>query len=172
MSKEFYWKCPDCGMVDHVDDLASYTRCAACGVPVDADKVRRNRYYGADIKRRCPNCGEENSRTARFCSSCGARIDGKKRFWEGLNFEGAVEKAKAQGNRLLAGIRDKVGGTGLYRLENGKVIGGVCAGLAQRFKIQANWIRIGLSLSTAFGALPLIIVTYLVLWAVLPLRKH
>jgi phage shock protein C len=55
----------------------------------------------------------------------------------------------------------------LYRDETNKMLGGVCAGLAEYFGVDVTLVRIGvvlLGLAThAFGLL-----AYLLLWAIMP----
>lgn len=55
---------------------------------------------------------------------------------------------------------------GLYRPRNGRMIGGVCAGLARRFGMSAWTVRI-LALLSCLLPGPQFVV-YLVLWVMLP----
>ena len=56
----------------------------------------------------------------------------------------------------------------LYRLEQDKIIAGVCAGLADYFEIDPTLVRIVwlLSIFTCFG-----IIAYLVCWLIIPVKK-
>jgi phage shock protein C len=56
----------------------------------------------------------------------------------------------------------------IYRLEQDKIIAGVCAGLADYFEIDPTLVRIVwlLSIFTCFG-----IIAYLVCWLIIPVKK-
>lgn len=54
----------------------------------------------------------------------------------------------------------------LYRSEEGRIIGGVCSGLAEYFKSDVWIIRIIFIISSFFGAVGIIL--YLILWVILP----
>jgi phage shock protein C len=58
------------------------------------------------------------------------------------------------------------GGRRLLRLRDGRLVAGVCAGLAAYFKIDVNLVRLGFGIFTVFYGLGLLI--YLIAWAVLP----
>lgn len=73
---------------------------------------------------------------------------------------------------MLASIRAIVGKSGFYRLQNGKAVGGVCLGIANRFGWNVSILRIGLSFSTMIGAFPLVVSAYLLLWLVLPVQDN
>ena len=53
----------------------------------------------------------------------------------------------------------------LVRPRNGKVIAGVCAGLADRFGISRTLVRIGFVFFGLFGVGELV---YIVLWIIMP----
>ncbi|KAB2365978.1 PspC domain-containing protein [Actinomadura montaniterrae] len=59
---------------------------------------------------------------------------------------------------------------GLYRPRHGRVIGGVCAGLAQRFGMAPWTVRL-LALLSCLLPGPQFVV-YLVLWVMLPDEDH
>jgi phage shock protein C len=54
----------------------------------------------------------------------------------------------------------------LYRLKGGRIVAGVCTGLAAYVGIDATLIRIGFALLTAFGGLGVLL--YLCAWIVIP----
>jgi phage shock protein C len=54
----------------------------------------------------------------------------------------------------------------LYRLKDGHIVAGVCAGLGAYTGIDAILIRLGFALLTAFGGLGVLL--YLCAWIVLP----
>lgn len=57
----------------------------------------------------------------------------------------------------------------LYRIEQGKVIAGVCGGIAEFFNIDPNLIRIATVLATFFGGMGLWV--YLVCAFILPRKS-
>jgi phage shock protein PspC (stress-responsive transcriptional regulator) len=58
------------------------------------------------------------------------------------------------------------GGKQLLRPKDGRLVAGVCAGLAAYFGIDVNMVRLGFGIFTVFFGLGIII--YLIAWAVLP----
>jgi phage shock protein C len=54
----------------------------------------------------------------------------------------------------------------LYRRREGRVLAGVCAGLAAYFGIDANLVRLGFAVFSIFWGLGALI--YLIAWAVIP----
>ena len=56
-----------------------------------------------------------------------------------------------------------------YRSREGKMIAGVCAGLAEQFGISVTILRLAFVLGTLIGGPGLVI--YLVLWVVMPYRS-
>jgi phage shock protein PspC (stress-responsive transcriptional regulator) len=60
------------------------------------------------------------------------------------------------------------GGKRLLRLRDGRMVAGVCAGIAARFKIDVNLVRLGFGIFTAFYGIGFL--AYLVAWAVLPVE--
>ena len=54
----------------------------------------------------------------------------------------------------------------LYRLKDGRIVAGVCAGLAAYAGIDATLIRLGFALLTLFGGLGALL--YLCAWIVIP----
>jgi phage shock protein C len=54
----------------------------------------------------------------------------------------------------------------LYRLKDGRIVAGVCAGLAAYMGIDATLIRLGFALLTVFGGLGVLL--YLCAWIVVP----
>ena len=53
----------------------------------------------------------------------------------------------------------------LYRLKDGKMICGVCAGVAEYFEVDANLVRIG---TVILGCLGVGVITYIVAAIILP----
>jgi phage shock protein C len=60
--------------------------------------------------------------------------------------------------------------TQLYRSKDGAVLGGVCSGISERFKIDVSLVRI-LFLLALFGA-GIGVGIYIVLWIVLPEKSE
>jgi phage shock protein C len=58
------------------------------------------------------------------------------------------------------------GGKRLLRPRDGRLITGVCAGLAAYFGIGVNLVRLGFGLLTVFYGLGIVI--YLIAWVILP----
>jgi phage shock protein PspC (stress-responsive transcriptional regulator) len=56
--------------------------------------------------------------------------------------------------------------TGLYRPRQGRMIGGVCAGLARRFGLSANVVRLLALLSCLLPGPQF--VAYIILWIMMP----
>ena len=58
------------------------------------------------------------------------------------------------------------GGKRLLRPRNGRMVAGVCAGLAAYFRVDVNLVRLGFGVFTVFYGLGLLL--YLIAWAILP----
>jgi phage shock protein C len=54
----------------------------------------------------------------------------------------------------------------LYRVREGRVVAGVCAGLAAHFGIEPTLVRLAFALFTVFGGAGVLL--YLVAWIVIP----
>lgn len=94
----------------------------------------------------CPSCGKALSEDARFCPSCG------KALASSLPPTGSYPPAVIPG---------------LVRPRRGRVIAGVCRGIANRLGWNLNLLRI---LFVILGVLtvPFWIVVYLVFWMIMP----
>lgn len=93
-----------------------------------------------DALKRCPYCAEEIRPEARKCRYCGSFLE--------------------LGSPLTRTW---------YRSHQGKMIAGVCAGLAEQFGISITVVRLAFLLGTLIGG-GMGIVIYLVLWVVMPYR--
>jgi phage shock protein PspC (stress-responsive transcriptional regulator) len=58
------------------------------------------------------------------------------------------------------------GTKGLYRAREGRVVAGVCAGLATYFGVDATLVRLAFALVTVFGGFGVLL--YLVAWVMIP----
>lgn len=54
----------------------------------------------------------------------------------------------------------------LYRVEDGRIIGGVCGGVAEYFKLDPSFVRIGFAFVSLFGGSGILL--YLVMWVIVP----
>ena len=88
----------------------------------------------------CPYCAEEIRAEAVKCRYCGSSVSGH-----------ALSRT-------------------WYRSREGKMIAGVCAGLAEQFGISVTILRLAFVLGTLIGGWG--IVAYLVLWVIMPYRPR
>jgi len=91
--------------------------------------------------RKCPYCAETIKAEAVKCRFCGSYLSG--------------------GNPM----REE-----WYRLSEGKMLGGVCNGLAHHFGISVSLLRVAFAIGTFFGFFTGILI-YVILWIILP-EKH
>lgn len=89
----------------------------------------------------CPYCAESIQDAAVKCRYCGSFLEGS-----------ALSRA-------------------WYRLRRGKMIAGVCAGLAEQFGVSVTALRLAMVLLTVFGG-GVGIVVYAALWVIMPYREE
>ena len=89
----------------------------------------------------CPYCAEEIRDEAVKCRYCGSLLEGS-----------ALSRT-------------------WYRSRRGKMIAGVCAGLARQFGVSVTALRLAVVLLTLLGAGWGVIV-YVVLWVIMPYRDN
>jgi phage shock protein C len=92
-------------------------------------------------RKQCPYCAEEIRVEARKCRYCGSYVE--------------------PGGPLTRSW---------YRAREGKMLAGVCAGLAEQFGISVTIVRLAFLLGTLVGG-GMGIVVYLVLWVAMPYRS-
>jgi phage shock protein PspC (stress-responsive transcriptional regulator) len=88
----------------------------------------------------CPYCAEEIRGEAVKCRFCGSRLDGNVLAMEWT------------------------------RSDEGRMIAGVCAGLAAQFDISVTLVRLAFVLMCVFGVGTGIMV-YVILWIIMPLER-
>ena len=91
----------------------------------------------------CSTCGRTAGAQAQYCSSCGAAL---------MPADGQFHAA-AQPSRLV-------------RPREGRMVGGVCAGIALAYGWDLTVVRLVVALSVLFTGVPLLV--YLVAWVVMP----
>jgi DNA-directed RNA polymerase subunit RPC12/RpoP len=64
-------ECPNCGGTNFEDITPSRHRCVYCGTVLTSREPEES----PDLVR-CPYCGYENARSARYCNQCGKRLPG------------------------------------------------------------------------------------------------
>lgn len=96
----------------------------------------------------CRNCGASMAEEVRFCSACGAAAP---------VHSGPVQGAPFAGTAM----------SGMIRPRAGRVIGGVCQGLANQYRWDPIWVRVVTVLLAVFGG-GLGAVAYVVLWVMVP----
>jgi uncharacterized protein (DUF983 family) len=64
-------ECPNCGGTDFEDIAPGRHRCVYCGTVLTSRQPEES----PDLVR-CPYCGYENARSARYCNQCGKRLPG------------------------------------------------------------------------------------------------
>jgi phage shock protein C len=90
----------------------------------------------------CRNCGTSLGNEARFCSSCGAQMN--------------------LGNPPIYSVQ-----TRLIRPRAGRMVAGVCQGLANNYAWDVTWVRVITVLLTIFGG-GAGLIGYIVFWIVMP----
>ena len=60
----------------------------------------------------------------------------------------------------------------LYRSQADKIIGGVCAGLAEYFELDLNLVRLLFVALTLLTALLPMLVFYIVAWIIVPVKEE
>ena len=91
----------------------------------------------------CSNCGTSMSNEANFCSKCGAQI----------NFGPSAPLYTVQ--------------TRLIRPRAGRMVAGVCQGLANNYAWDVTWVRVITVLLAIFGG-GTGLIGYIVFWIVMP----
>jgi phage shock protein C len=99
----------------------------------------------------CKNCGNQLNGEARFCSVCGTPA-------------GAPQATQTYPANPSVGYAPS---TRLVRPRFGRMIAGVCQGLANSYAWDVVWVRVITVLLTIFGG-GIGLVAYIVFWIVMP----
>ncbi|MBW4026650.1 PspC domain-containing protein [Acidipila rosea] len=91
----------------------------------------------------CSNCGKAMGDDARFCSACGAQITG------------------------VAPAPMPFAQTRMYRPRAGRMVAGVCQGLAVTYHWDVVWVRVLTVLITIFSS-GAGLIAYVIFWIVMP----
>lgn len=98
----------------------------------------------------CKNCGNSLNDDARFCSACGTPVNPPQSAQTYAQYPG-VGYATPR----------------LIRPRMGRMIAGVCQGLANSYSWDVTWVRVIAVLLAIFGG-GLGLVAYIVFWIVMP----
>jgi phage shock protein C len=101
----------------------------------------------------CTKCGNSMNDEARFCSSCGTPVGAPQ----------AAQSSQNYGPRYGA----HYGAKRLIRPRAGRMIAGVCQGLANSYAWDVTWVRVIAVLLAIFGG-GIGLIAYLVFWIVMP----
>jgi phage shock protein PspC (stress-responsive transcriptional regulator) len=93
-----------------------------------------------DVKS-CPYCAEEIRAEAIKCRFCGSRLDGRTTL-----------------------------PTEWTRKQEGRMIAGVCAGLAEHFDVSVTVLRLAFAIAALLG-FGTAIILYVILWVVMPVEE-
>lgn len=103
----------------------------------------------------CQNCGASLNGEARFCSACGTPVaPPQAQTPPGQNYPPNYGSQYAPPSRLI-------------RPRAGRMIAGVCQGLANSYSWDVVWVRVIAVLLAVFGG-GIGLVAYLVFWVVMP----
>lgn len=105
----------------------------------------------------CSNCGSAMNDEARFCSACGTSVSGQQT---------AQSYAPRQTGYAQAG-QGWPPQTRLIRPRAGRMLAGVCQGLANSYAWDVTWVRVIAVLLAIFGG-GTGLVAYVVFWVVMP----
>jgi phage shock protein C len=94
----------------------------------------------------CMHCGKQLDPSSRFCSACGATINGGPMAGAGAPFARTAQLVRPRQNRMIAGV---------------------CAGFAQHYGWDLNLVRILTALMIFFSAGGGLI-AYIIAWVIIP----
>lgn len=102
----------------------------------------------------CQNCGASLNDEARFCSTCGTPVTPPQSYPPPNAQSQPPNYGYAPPSRLI-------------RPRAGRMIAGVCQGLANSYSWEVTWVRVIAVLLAIFGG-GIGLVAYLVFWVVMP----
>lgn len=100
----------------------------------------------------CKNCGNPLNESAKFCSACGTAV-------------GAPQPTQAPPPNYGAAYPTTV--SRLIRPRYGRMIAGVCQGLANAYNWDVVWVRVITVLLAIFGG-GIGLIAYIIFWIVMP----
>lgn len=96
----------------------------------------------------CTHCGHEIAGDARFCPACGKSTP----LWDAEHKDRAPKR--------------------LFRLAGDKKIAGICSGLARYLNVDVTLVRILVVAITAITGFVPGIVSYMIVWMIMPLETY
>lgn len=160
----FELNCPYCSTL--IDSDAKF--CMECGKPLTQIRkctkcgnfLARTSLFcghcGEPVPKSCPKCGHVFQKEEKFCPKCGCSANATK--------PGSIKNPfdeNPQPQNTFSTTETTSSSTPLYRVQEGKILAGVCSGLQAKFNLNA-WIFRLLFIFTGIG-LPIYIVLAIVL---------
>ncbi|SHL25481.1 phage shock protein C (PspC) family protein [Fibrobacter intestinalis] len=142
--------CPECGK-----PLTQIKKCTKCGNFLARTSLFCG-HCGEPVPKSCPKCGHIFQKEEKFCPKCGCSANATK--------PGSIKNPfdeNPQPQNTFSTTETTSSSTPLCRVQEGKILAGVCSGLQAKFNLNA-WIFRLLFIFTGIG-LPIYIVLAIVL---------